>query len=347
MTLWDSKTYQQDVKRALEQFDVNDFKGKRILVTGASGLICSAIIDLLICANQELNAQIIIYVTGRNCDDLRKRFSYADDFLHFVYYDATREFAFKQDVDYIIHGASNSSPDKYVNEPVETLLANVIGVQQLLNYAKEHSVQKFVYISSSEVYGKLCHGSPLVEDEYGDIDILAKRSSYPMGKRAAETLAIAYSEQYNLNISIVRPGHIYGPTARKTDNRVSSMFSYQAAEGKNLVMKSLGSQIRSYCHCIDCATAILTVLTKGKNKEAYNISNKNSIITIRQMAEILASSAGVQVIMELPSDAEMAAFNPMDNSSLNSNKLEALGWCGQFDACYGLGHTVKVIQELL
>lgn len=262
-----------------------------------------------------------------------------------VEYNALKEIPFDFHVDYIIHGASNASPDKYLSEPVDTMLANILGVHNLLNYGRRTGVEKFLYVSSSEVYGRLSHGNPLKENEYGPVDVLALRSAYPLGKQAAENLCIGYANQYGMHICIARPGHIYGPTAQDSDNRVSSAFARQAARGENIVMKSAGTQIRSYCHCIDCASAILMILTRGENKEAYNISNRNSVITIRQMATIIAECAGVELIMDLPSEAEKAAFNPMDNSSLNSEKLEHLGWSGYFDAHTGFDHTIKALKK--
>lgn len=347
MSVWNSETYREDILRALSVLDVDDLKGKRVLITGASGLIGSAVTDLLISCNQVKNAGITIYAAGRSTQKLSERFSYGlKDGLIPVAYDATQAIHFDFPVDYIIHGASNASPDKYVSEPVDTMLANVIGVNELLSYAAKVQTKKVVYISSSEVYGKLAHGNPLVEDEYGSVDILSVRSAYPMGKRAAETLCVGYANQYGVDVSIVRPGHIYGPTALASDNRVSSLFARQAAEGRDLIMKSAGTQIRSYCHCIDCATAILTVLARGVSAQAYNISYRESVITIRQMAQILAKHAGVALIVDIPSAAEQAAFNPMDNSSLNSEKLEALGWQGCFDAELGFAHTIAVLKEL-
>lgn len=347
MAIWSSKTYREDVLRALPVLDTDILKGKRVLITGASGLIGSAVTDLLIGCNLEKQAGITIYAAGRNTQKLSERFSHGlDAGLIPVAYDATKAIDFDFPVDYIIHGASNASPDKYVSEPVDTMLANVSGVNNLLSYASKVQTKKVVYISSSEVYGQLAHGSPLVEDEYGNVNILSVRSAYPMGKRAAETLCIGYASQYGVAVSIVRPGHIYGPTALASDMRVSSLFARQAASGTDLVMKSAGTQIRSYCHCIDCATAILAVLTRGESMQAYNISYCQSVITIRQMAEILAKHGNVQLIMDIPTDAEQAAFNPMDNSSLNSEKLEALGWQGCFDAELGFAHTIAVLKEL-
>jgi nucleoside-diphosphate-sugar epimerase len=89
-------------------------------------------------------------------------------------------------------------------------------------------------------------------------------------------------------------------------------------------MKSDGSQIRSYCYCLDSASAILTVLLKGQSVKAYNISNPESVINIKQMAELLAKSADVKLRFELPTEAEKKGFNPMSNSSLDSTELQAL-----------------------
>lgn len=348
MNIWSSATYRKDIEGTLQRVDTRFLKDKRILITGASGLICSAIVDLLICCNLKNDAGITIYAAGRSVEKLTARFSHGlNAGLIPVEYDATKNVCFDFSSDYIIHGASNASPDKYISEPVDTMLANVVGVSNLLDYAKTCGAQKTVYISSSEVYGVLTHGKPLREEEYGFVDILSDRASYPMGKRAAETMCISYANQYGLNVSIVRPGHIYGPTAQKSDKRVSSAFAYQAAAGKNLVMKSAGTQIRSYCHCIDCATAILTVLLKGRNKEACNISNPDSIITIRQMAETIADCAGVELRMDIPDSEEKTVLNPMNNSSLNSRKLACLDWHNIYDSERGFRHTILVMKECL
>ncbi len=347
MNLWDSKTYIGDLESGLQRVNVEALRGKRLLISGATGLIGSAVVDLLLMANRRYAADITVYAASRSENKVRSRFPGGENFgLRPVVYDATRPVEFDFPVDCIIHGASNASPDIYLKEPVDTMLSNIVGVQHLLNYAVQHGAEKFVYISSSEVYGKQEHGQPMREDCYGLVDILNLRSVYPVGKQAAETMCVAYVNQHDLNVSIVRPGHIYGPTAQRSDKRVSSAFVRQAAAGEDLVMKSAGTQLRSYCHCIDCATAILAVLLKGERGQAYNISNKDSVITIRQMSEIIAAAAGVQLLFELPSEQEKAAFNPMDNSSLNSTKLEALGWSGSFPAELGFDHSIKVLREI-
>ena len=247
--------------------------------------------------------------------------------------------------EYILHGAGNASPDKILKEPVETMLGNFRGLSNLLEYARGQGSRRLLYISSSEVYGKKEGTRPYQEDEYGSIDLLNPRNSYSVGKQAAETLCASYAGEYGVDTVIVRPGHIYGPTASETDRRVSSAWAFAAARGEDIVMKSDGTQLRSYCYCLDCASAILKVLLRGERVHAYNISNPASVISIRHMAEILAESAGVQLITEEPDEQERKAFNPMPNSSLDSTALLHLGWKGLFDARCGFSHTVQILRE--
>lgn len=350
MNLYYSKTYMDDLDRAADHISdlLASLVGKSVLITGATGLICSAIADLLFRYNETHNANITILIAGRNEQKAKSRFNryWNQAYSVFVPYDASKDsndFAFK--CDYIIHGASNAYPALIQAKPVETMADNFLGMKCLLEYAKENHVSKTVFISSSEVYGKKQTMEPFTEDEYGFLDILNPRLSYAESKRAAETLCASYAYECNVPVSIIRPGHIYGPTASRSDNRVSSSFAYDAADGKNLVLKSDGAQIRSYCYMLDAATAILTALLKGDSGAAYNISNPDSVMSIREIATLYAKYGSVELKFEQPTDSEKAAFNPMQNSSLNSEKLQALGWRGLFDSKTGTEHTVKIIRE--
>ena len=145
---------------------------------------------------------------------------------------------------------------------------------------------------------------------------------------------------------IVRPGHIYGPTMTEQDSRAASAFLRNAVQGEPILMKSAGLQKRSYCYVFDCATAMLTVLLKGIAGEAYNISNRDAIVTIRQFAEILAEEAGTEVIFEKATDKEAAGYNPMTCSALDAEKLEALGWTGQYPVREGIGDTLQILESV-
>ena len=349
MSIFDSKLWIADLDETLAVLpELEELIGKDILITGCSGLICSAVTDVLIRWNVTHEGKIGILVAERDEVRVKERFSlfYDCDWFRFIPYDASsanNNFDFS--CDYIIHGASNASPNKIIKEPVETMMSNFIGMKCLLDYAKTHSTKRVLYISTSEVYGKKDHDRPSKIDEYGGIDILNPRSSYSVGKCAAETLCASYYDEYNVDFVIVRPGHIYGPTASSFDNRVSSAWAYDAAGGKDIVMKSDGSQIRSYCYCLDCASAILKVLLRGKSAHAYNISNPNSVISIREMAEILADVADIDLRIESPTDKDKKGFNPMRNSSLDGKELLGLGWRGLFDASKGFSHTIDILKS--
>lgn len=326
--------------------ELSELKNKRILITGCTGLICSAVVDVLIRWNETHDHKIGIIAAARSEKKVAERFAPYDreEWFQYLSYDASAENELPTHCDYIIHGASNASPNNFIKEPVETMLSNFLGVKRLLDHAKDNQCKRVLFVSSSEVYGKKEHNNPSKTDEYGWIDILNPRSSYSIGKCAAETLCASYHEEYGVDSVIVRPGHIYGPTAQETDNRVSSAWAYTAAHGEDIVMKSDGAQIRSYCYCLDCASAILKVLNRGEAVHAYNISNPASVISIREMAEILAKTAGVELKMELPTDEEKKGFNPMSNSSLDSTELLELGWKGLFDAERGFAHTVAILK---
>ena len=252
--------YYNSIKAVIENIpDKDKLKGKSILVTGATGLIGSAVCDVLVSLNREEKYEMHLLFAGRNKEALEKRFEEykeTQDYT-FVQYDATLSEQKEQiKADYVIHGASNASPRIIMNEPAETMVGNFGGAYQLLNYAHENSVKRILYVSSSEVYGISDHNKPLAEDSYGYIDILNPRSSYSIGKIATETLFACYNSEYDIDSVIVRPGHIYGPTASETDSRVASAFIYGAIRGEDIILKSDGSQVRSYCYCLDCASAI-------------------------------------------------------------------------------------------
>lgn len=347
--LYNNDLWLSDIDKVIEIIpELEMLDGKSVMITGAAGLICSSVVDILFRYNDTHNTRIKILAAGRWIEEMQQRFKEQvnrPDF-QFVKYDASRtDNDIDVSADYIIHGASNAFPSMIVKEPVETMLSNFIGMKLLLDHAKSNNTKRILYISSSEVYGEKDDSQPYREGQYGFIDLLKARNSYSVSKRAAETLCASYADEYSVESVIVRPGHIYGPTASPKDNRVSSLWAYNAARGEDIVMKSDGAQIRSYCYCLDCASAILKVLLKGENCHAYNISNPDSVISIKQMAEILTHSAGVTLKMELPTEDEKKGFNPMSNSSLDSTSLINLGWKGCFDAEIGLSHTVSILKN--
>lgn len=339
----DSKLYIQDLTKAASAFDFSDLRNKSVLITGGLGLICSAIADLLITINCKEQLNIHIYLAARNRILFYEKYSGYPN-IDFVPYDALEPILFNFPVDYVIVGAGVASPDKYTSEPVETMLSNIVGVKNILEYARNNEVMRVLYISSSEIYGKKLTDEQYSEVTYGMIDLDSIRSSYAIAKRASELLCKAYLAEYKVDTVIVRPGHIFGPTASKTDRRISSDFAYKAAKSIPLEMKSSGMQRRSYCYSIDAAVAILMVLIKGHKGEAYNICTEE-VLTIKEMAEILSKAGRVTLSYKEPTKEELQTFNPMNNSSLSFAKLNELGFHGCFSIKEALEHTVEILRE--
>lgn len=338
--------YFQDLRRSSAVLEeVEKLRGKRILITGATGMLCSGAADLLMLLNKERGLGLHLIFAGRSRERTAGRFPYASEGKEydFVPWDAAGDASLDVDADYYLHGASNAHPSLFAAEPIETMLANINGIQAVLN-AAVRSGGSVLYVSSSEVYGRKEESRPYREDDYGYVDLLNPRAAYPVSKRAAETLCVSYAAERGIRCVIVRPGHIYGPTITDTDSRASAQFTRNVLRGENIVMKSAGLQLRSYCYTADAASAILTVLLHGENCGAYNISNPDSIVTIREFAEALARESGAEVVFENPTDVEKRSYNLMDNSSLESGRLEALGWKAFFSLEEGCAHTLSIMK---
>ena len=315
-------------------------RGKKILISGASGLIASAFIDMVF-AQMDPDAPTVVYALSR--DELYARERFKQIWFHpafkYLKHNIVSPISIDGPIDYIIHAASNASPAKYALDPVGTIQTNIYGTENLLRLARDKSA-RLLYISSGEVYGSN-NKNAMSEDDYGYIDLSSSRSCYPEGKRVSEVLCMSYMSQYNVDVVIARPCHVYGADICR-DNRAVAEFLRCAKEHRDIVLKSDGKQVRSYCYVEDCATAILYVLLRGKRGEAYNISNKNSIVSIRDLAQKIASVASVSVVCGDASSIEQKGYSQIQRAVLNSSKLEALGWSPH----YALDNAIDRIISL-
>ena len=228
--------------------------------------------------------------------------------------------------------------------------SNIYGTANLIEYGMAHGMRRFLYVSTGEVYGEggaseeTPDGPAFKETDSGYVNPVLPRSCYPSSKRAAETLCAAYKEQYGADVVIARPCHTYGPHFTPSDNRVYAQFIRNVLRGEDIVMKSDGSQFRSWCYVVDCVRALLYILLKGEAGEAYNIADKNSNVTIRQLAEMIAGAAGRKVVLQIPKDSESKGYNRVTRSLFFTRKLEALGWSISGNMSDKLARTVEIAQ---
>lgn len=324
------------------------FSGKRFLICGAGGLLGVAIVELLLSTNLYSDPPVTVYAMGRNRIDLEERFSqYSEDPNFKILEGDVVSFDLSgHQFDCIIHAASPAHPLAYSQSPVDVMKANLLGTIRLLDLAREAKA-KFLFISSGEIYGTNTEtDGSFNEEDYGYIDILAPRACYPESKRAAETLCVSYALQYGVDARVARLCHVYGPTITEKNSRADAQFLRKAVRGENIVMKSTGEQIRSFCYVKDAAIGLLYILAKGKSGEAYNVADKNSIVSIRKYAEILAELGHVQIVNEFPPESEKNGYSRVTRAVLNAGKLESLGWWPQYSLREGLSETLELYRKL-
>ena len=205
------------------------------------------------------------------------------------------------------------------------------GTKNLLDYARTNRTQSVLLASSLEVYGTITDDStPLTEDAQGYLDPMAVRSSYPMAKRAAETLCHDYAKEYGTHTKVARLAQTFGAGVAQDDTRVFAQFARSIIKGEDIVMHTKGELCRSYCYTTDAIAAMLYILLRGKDGEAYNVANETTYISIKDMATFLAETFNprVKVVVELK---ENMGYSPTTKLRLSTDKVRQLGWTPQYD----------------
>ncbi len=334
--------YQKDVRSLYDRgLDLSALRGTRILVAGATGLIGSCVVDVLM-ANPRRDYEVCAW--GRSARRLEAKFGHYFDQTGFSagLLDITEPIeADGPNFDFIIDAASNASPAAFKSHPVEVMKANVQGLCNLMEYGTTHGMKRMVYLSSGEIYGE-GNGEPFNEKSSGYVDCATARACYPSSKRAAETFGVAYVEEYGQDVVIARLCHTYGPGFTESDNRVYAQFIRNVVGGEDIVLKSEGRQYRSWLYVVDAAHAILRLLLDGKRSNAYNVADAESNVTIRELAEKVATIAGRRVVLDIPSEIGRGNATPITRATFDTSKIQQLGWRPLFTLDEGLRHTLTV-----
>ena len=353
MDLYNNRTYMDDIKKISElDYSWDKLKGKSLAISGATGMIGSFLIDVLMYRNENFNQNVTVYAFGRNEEKAKKRFGkyFNNDSFVFVKQDINfpiEDSICGEKVDFIIHAASNTHPVAYANDPIGTISANVIGTNNLLDWASKVFCERFVFISSVEVYGENKGDTDkFAEDYLGYIDCNTLRAGYPESKRTGEALCQAYIKQKGLDVVIPRLSRCYGPTMLTTDTKALSQFILKGVNGEDIVLKSEGTQEYSYAYVADAVSGILKLMFDGECGDAYNVVSDASDIMLKDLAKIIADYVGRNVIFELPDETERAGYSKATKATLASDKIKETGWKSYFDIKEGLHHTIDVLRSL-
>ena len=253
--------YQEDMKYICElPIPWEKLTGKRIFLSGATGLIGTLLVDSLMLKNRLEGSNIEIIGAGRSREKAAARFGgYENDPLfHFQCCDVNKEIEAKGHYDYVIHAASNTHPRQYAEDPVGTIMTNIEGTKNILDLAERTNAERTVFLSSVEVYGENRGDVEYFDEGYcGYIDCNTLRAGYPEGKRAGEALCQAYRKAHGMDIVIPRLSRTYGPTMSDSDSKAIAQFLKKGIAGEDIILKSEGTQLYSYSYAADAVAGIL------------------------------------------------------------------------------------------
>lgn len=324
-----NKIVNKDLSNIFETDFINwdEFRNKTILITGATGGIGSMLVRSFLFANEQSNLNIKVIGLVRDPKRAKIFFDYLSKNKNFklVKNDITEKIKYNGKVDYIVHCANNTSSRSFVEKPVETIEVAFCGTKNILEFAEIKKVKSIVFLSSMEVYGFI-EGSEKTqnEDDLGYLELLNVRNSYPIGKRAAETLCHSFFKEKNVPVKIARLAQTFGANIDYNDSRVYAQFARSIVEKKDVVLKTTGNSIRSYCYITDVITGIILLLQKGENGEAYNIANEEATSSIRVIAEMLVNKYPNSKLVFNINDTGI--FPQETVWALKANKIKALGW---------------------
>ncbi len=351
MNLYDIQLYKEDlnyITTLLLPWD--KLRNKSILISGATGLVGSFLVDALMLKNKTgLNCKV--FALSRNATNASFRFVEwnKNPLLEYIPYDIRLPFA-KDDigtVDFVVHMASNTHPMLYSTDPIGTIATNIIGVQNMLDFAVTHNATRFAFTSSNEIYGENRGDVELFDENYcGYINCNTMRAGYPESKRCGEALCQAYKTQKDLDVVIPRITRTYGPTMSDNDTKAASQFIKKGLAGENIVLKSAGTQFYSYTYMTDAVSGLLYVLLKGENGEAYNIADEASDIMLKDFASTIADLLKTKVVYEMPDAVEAAGYSKATKARLNGSKLKKLGWSAKYDIRSGIERTINILKIL-
>lgn len=352
MDLQNNRVFLQDMEQICSLPLMEELRGRRVLVTGATGLIGQTLVSALLRFGEkdpDEKEPVHVIACVRNEDKARRLFAGADrGNLSFLVTDITSMPSEKLScpVDYVIHAASQTSSRAFVDQPVETIFTAIDGTRRALAFAKNNDVRCFVYLSTMEVYGTPMDDEKINESHGTNLDTMQPRSCYPESKRLCEILCASWQKEYGLPVRVLRLTQTFGPGVRYDDGRVFAEFARCAMEKRDIILKTAGLTRRSYLYTADAVSAILTVMLCGEDGNAYNAANESTYCSIREMAELIAKECAggeIDVRIEAAEDPSKLGYAPTLHMNLDTGKLRSLGW----KPVYGLADCFRRMMAVM
>ena len=329
--------------------DWEKFRNKTVLVTGATGRLGMYIVETLNYADITWNLNLKIIVMARSKDKMIRVFGETLKFPNIIpiVQDILEPLDYKGKIDFIFHTAGAASPKDFTDNPVGTLWGHVAGTRNILELAKEKRTVQVFYVSTVEIYGEQKNEAKIKETDMGALKCDVARACYPETKRLCETMLAAYYKQYNLPYRGVRLCHTFGAGIALDDGRAFAEFLNDVVEGKDIVLQTDGSATRTYTYTPDAVGAMLVAATKGNDGEFYNVANLDNIISIRDLAELIASldPNGKCKVVFAGEGQNKLQYLPFKLGIMNVDKITKLGWRAQVGLRDAFKWTLEFYQQ--
>lgn len=293
-----------------------------ILVTGAAGFIGANFVEYFVKKHPEYNVVVVDKLTyAGNMDNLNNvidkiKFEKAD----ICDFEKMKEIFDKYEINGVIHFAAESHVDNSIKNPFVFTKTNVIGTHTLLETARQKwgdgSKNKFVHISTDEVYGSLGEKGYFTEKSP-----IKPSSPYSSSKASSDLLALAYKETYKMNINVTNCSNNYGPY-QHNEKLIPHMIKL-AINNEKLPVYGEGLNIRDWLYVEDHCEAIDLVFHKGKLGERYNIGGHNEKRNIEIVKLILKRLGKSEDLIEHVEDRKGHDYR----YAIDPTKIkEELGW---------------------
>ena len=325
-----------EVETIAQQSNLSLFRNEKLLITGATGMIGSYLLESLlrVCQIQDCNFKEIKVLSLRGDFSSIKHLEVFKNIV-FEVFDARNQ-KLIDGFDYVVHAASPSSP-KYFLPQLEMDKIN----SEILDQIVSRETKRLLFLSSGEVYG-VSKAKPLKEEDLNDVVFDETRSSYPLSKLKAEEKCLDLEQKFSVKVQIARLFHTFGPGLREKDGRSFADFLWSAARGDRPTLKSSGSDVRTFLYTLDAVLGFIMLLTGKTNRSIINVGSSIPY-SIHDFANRISSHAGLGKVH--PPQIELDLTKMPKIVVPDNNELMKIGWKQNYDIDKSIESTLNWIRR--
>lgn len=299
LTSYNYNTIEKECESLSKKFKIKELFNKKVLVTGANGLIGSFLCDFFVYLNKNCSSNIKIIASSYSNNENASRIKHLFEEENFSYFswDCSKnlQYDLSKDIDLVFFCSGYGQPGKFLKNPTTTVLINTVGPKEILEHLlNQKQKSRFMFLSSSEIYGSPPPSCVPTQENYpGDYDLNNKRECYKQSKKMGEVISKAYHGD-KITVKIARIALTYGPGALFSDKRVLQEFIFKSFNNKVIEMLDEGSSLRNYLYITDAVNIMLNILFFCKDI-VYNVGNDQETTSIFDLAKKIGKVMNVPV----------------------------------------------------